>query len=438
MSKNLDLKELTNIIETITPYYYVPLFKKKIQKLIKESNKFNDEDKKLIYVVNNMNDMHFKLIKLTLDKIKYPHGFVIVYTKKNGNTFSSERDGKYLVIKSRINKIHVGDIIKNFDGKKVIDIINQLINSYKIPGYNPIRTLGDLQDRSLKLLSYYYPKKVTLIRNNKEIIIELDENIDNEIYFDQVKEQYYKEIKLNGQNTFYFSIKGFKFDNELNKKEYLQILQFIKINLDKYEYIILDLRKSLGGDSKYVFMLLELLYGERIGDYLDNLENFHSVYRVSNILVKWFEHLDNDRVPIIKEELKKGTKYLYVPKVRPKKKIYDKKKFRKEIKFVKTMIVLTDYNCGSACSILLQKLKDIRKEFGVSIIFLGTEDAYDTKFTHPYKINYKNYTLLVPTKYKKYRARDNYETIKPDYYYLDTTYKYKIPIKLIEQLLNKK
>ena len=97
-----------------------------------------------------------------------------------------------------------------------------------------------------------------------------------------------------------------------------------------------------------------------------------------------------------------------------------------------------DFGCGSTCSILLELLKTIRKEIGLSIIFLGTEDGYDTKFTHPYGIGYKNYRLTVPTKYRKYRIRDDYETIKPDYYYFDTTYEFKIPVNLIEKIINKK
>ena len=440
MSTNLDFKELINVIENVTPYYYVKKFQNKIKNLIKEARKFDNDDKKIIYLVNNMNDIHFYVRKLE-DIPRYLNlsGFVILYTKKNGDKFTSKRDGKYVVIKSEIDEIKVGDEIISFDDMKVLDIINNLINSYEIPYYNPIRTLGDLQERSLELLFYYTPKEAIIKRNNKELTVKLDKT--KKIVSRPVKKQFYKEIKINNKDTFYFSIKSFNI-KYINKEEYLETLEYLKDNIDKYEYIILDLRKNGGGDRKYVELLLKAIYGNKINHYVNNLERMHHVYKLSDILLRVFEkYHDKDKIDIAKREMKKGKKYVYIPKVRREKKIFRKtykEYLKKNIKFKGKLIVFMDFGCGSTCSILLELLKTIRKEFGLSIIFLGTEDGYDTKFTHPYSIDYKNYRLTVPTKYRKYRIRDDYETIKPDYYYFDTTYELNIPVNLIEKIINKK
>jgi hypothetical protein len=99
MSTNLNLDKLINIIEDITPYYYVPLFNKKIKKLIDNTSKFNNENNKIIYLMNNLNDMHFSLNK-NKEPIypNYSCGFIIIYTKKNGEPFTSDLNGKYIYI----------------------------------------------------------------------------------------------------------------------------------------------------------------------------------------------------------------------------------------------------------------------------------------------------------------------------------------------------
>lgn len=434
MNQYLDFSELKKLLKNATPYYYVKKFKNMIDTLIKKANKFADNNKKLIYLVNNINDMHFRIYKL--DKsLKYPSGFIIAYTKNNGDKFTSKKNGKFVVIRSNIDKIHTGDIILEFDNRNILDIITSLINSYKIPGYNPILTLGDLQERALKLLLYYTPKIIKLKRDGLSQIITVS-GTTKEIEFNSIKNQFYKNIQINGNKTFYFSIKGFNI-KVINKDEYLQILDYLATNTDLYKNIIIDLRKSIGGDGTYVFLLLKAIYGSKITSYLRDIRNIQSVYKVSPLLVKWFEDRgDQENIDMIKKAMELNNEYVYNPKVRNK--ITVIKPSIENIKFKGDIIILYDFHCGSACSILLEQLKIIRKEFGMNIIFLGTEDGYDTKFTHPYSILYKNYKLVIPTKYNKYRMRDNYETIKPDYYYYDTTYEFIIPIKLIGDLLKSK
>lgn len=63
-SQRLDFNELKKIIKNVTPYYYVNKFKDKINKLIKKANTFSNDDKKIIYLVNNLNDTHFDVQKL--------------------------------------------------------------------------------------------------------------------------------------------------------------------------------------------------------------------------------------------------------------------------------------------------------------------------------------------------------------------------------------
>jgi uncharacterized protein YoxC len=434
MSQLLNFKELKKIIKTVTPYYYVTKFKDKINKLIKKANTFTNDDKKIIYLVSNLNDMHFSVKKLNESTINLS-GFIIAYTKKNGDKFTSKKNGKFIVIRSDNVKIHTGDEVLEFDNKKILDIITILINSYKISNYNQILTLGDLQDRTLSLLSHYTPKTIKLKRDT-EIITVIVTKTKKEIDFKPIKDQFYKNIQINGEKTFYFSIKGFNI-RVINKDAYLQILDYLEANIDSYKNIILDLRKSVGGDGTYVFWLLGAIYGNKMVSYLRDIRNVQSVYKVSLSLIKWFEDRGQHvNVDMIKKGLELNDEYIYDPKVRNKRTVG--KPNIQNIKFKGNIVILYDFHCGSACSILLEQLKIIKKEFNINIIFLGTEDAYDTKFTHPYSMLYKNYKLMVPTKYNKYRARNNYETIRPDYYYYDTTYEFIIPTKLIGDLLKPK
>jgi hypothetical protein len=426
---DLDFVELKKILKNVTPYYYVKKFEDKIDDLIKKANKFKfkfDNKNKLIYLVNNMNDMHFSVNELN-KSLKYSDGFIIAYD-------GDKKNGKFVVIRSNINKIHIGDEVLEFDNKKICDIITNLINSYEIHGYNPILTLGDLHKRALDLLLYYTPKIIKLKRNKKIIIINISKLKKKEIKFEPIKNQFYKNIQINDNKTFYFSIKGFN-PKVINKNEYLQILEYLKNNIDSYKNIIIDLRKSLGGDGSYVFWLLWAMYGTQMVSYLKNLRNTQSVYKTSPLLAQLFEKEDADFADLIKKGLELNKDYIHVPKNRNKNKI--DKPILKNIRFNGNVVVLYDFHCGSACSILLEQLKIIKKEFSMNIIFLGTEDAYDTKFTHPRSLIYKNHKLLIPTKYNKYRARDNYETIRPDYYYYDTTYTFSIPKKLISKLIQK-
>jgi hypothetical protein len=62
ISQRLDFNELIKIIKTMTPYYYVNKFKDKINKLIKKANTFSNDDKKIIYLVNNLNESTINLM----------------------------------------------------------------------------------------------------------------------------------------------------------------------------------------------------------------------------------------------------------------------------------------------------------------------------------------------------------------------------------------
>jgi hypothetical protein len=418
---NLTLNELQNIIKNITPYYYVEEFKTMINKLIKEAKELAiDEDQKIIYVVNNINDMHFQIRKKPVYKNNYSSGIIIIYTKKNGVKFSSKRDGKYVVIKSVNPNIKIGDTITHLDGEKVTDVITNFINFSNIPGFNPIKTLGDLQKRSLDLLKYYHPKVATV--NGKEVVLE-----DKEIKLDIDKKQFYKDIKINNKDALLFSTKSFNFRTAEEESKYLKDLQYLKDNINKFDYIVLDLRSNEGGSRHNSNKILDILYNKQIVEYIYSKERLQRVFKKSDQLKEYFKNKP-DMLQKIDEV--KGD---YIMNPRDKEVQVDLTD--KSVNFKGALIVLTDFNCGSTCSILLSDLKLIRQLLDVKIIILGTEDNYDTKFTQPTKIEYDNYTVLAPTMYRNYRIRDNYEVIEPDYYYYDETLNFDIPVDVIESVI---
>ena len=422
---NLNLKKFLNKIKTITPYYYIDLFKHKFDKLIKKSNRFIDDIQKITYIVNNINDIHFYLKIKNEDIIKNNSGFTIIYTKINGDKFTNKRDGSFIVINSINKDIQVNDEIVEIDNKSPMYHIKKIINSYKYLDFQPIKSLGDLQKRSLLLLNYMSPKIIKLKRNGTILNIIIDKKYDNYKYnynstLSNKNENYFKDININNKKCFYFDLQTFSLNDTKSYDNYYKILNKLEKNLNNYEYLIIDLRNNSGGNREHSDNLLKIIFNKYVIDYIYSNERLQRIYKNSNELKQEFE----DNLNML-TKINKNKEYILTDR---DEKIKVTKK-DKDIKFKKKIIVLSGFKCGSTGSIILNNFIQIRKILNINlhnIQIIGTEDSYDTKFTHPISVEYKDHILGLPTMYRKYRERKNYETVKPDYYYLDTTMKKKI------------
>ncbi len=418
---NITFKNFLNKIKNVTPYFYLQSFKNKFDKLIKDSDQFNDDIKKITFNINNINDCHFRLRDKKMDKKINKSGFTIIYTKKNGSTFTNTKNGKFIVFNSINKDIKVNDEILEIDNKNPIYFIKKIINSYKYIGYNPIKSLGDLQKRSLDLLNYMNPKIVKLKRNGKMLHINIDKEYKYNFSYSIKKENYYKDIKINNKKSFYFCVNTFSLYDKKSYDNYYKILKKLEKKLNNYEYLIIDLRNNCGGDRIHSDNLLKIIFNEYVVEYIYSKERLQRIYKKSNELK---QNLEQYYEQLLEEDLEQNKEYIITDR---DENIKIKKEDLKDIGFKKKIIVLSDFNCGSTCSISLYNFIQIRNILNLNNIkIIGTEDSYDTKFTHPCDIEYKDYTLVLPTMYRKYRERKNYETIKPDYYYLDITMKNKV------------